>query len=349
MRLTNLEVNFEINNPPISIAEIGVNHNGSIEQAYALIRSATKSGANIIKFQAFIAEEEISKFASKAEYQINTTGAEGSQLEMAKKLELSQPDLKLVRDYCRDLNVPFLCSAFEEKSLRFLVNDLRLKAVKIASSEVSNHPFLGEVGKAGISCILSTGASTLNEVGEAINVLRTSGCPEIILMHCLSNYPAAISEVNLKAISKMQETFGLPVGYSDHTEGVIAAMLAVSMGAVCVEKHFTLDKGMDGPDHRASAEPDEFRQMVENMKIAYYALGDGVKRVMDSEKANRELIRKSIVIRRDVLKGHQITEQDIACKRPRGGIEPRDTNAVIGRFLKRDMFADEQLKWSDLV
>ncbi len=316
--------------------------------ARRLINEAQKRGADIAKFQAFVAEEEISKFADKAEYQKETTGAEGGQLEMAKALELTHAQLTEIRNYCFKISMPFLCSAFDSISLRFLIGDLKVKAIKIASSEVTNHPFLAEIARTGAGCILSTGASHLEEVSAALKVLKEAGAKEIVLMHCVSNYPADMAQINLRAIQTMKQAFNVPVGYSDHTVGVEAAIAAAALGACCVEKHFTLDRKMPGPDHLASIEPYELEMMVKGMRAAYVALGDGNKRPVPCEEANRLLIRKSIVVRKDLPVGYLLKEEDLAYKRPLGGIEPPFWNQVIGKTLKVPLVADQAVKWEHL-
>lgn len=334
---------------PIAIAEVGVNHNMDMSIARRLIDEAQTRGADVVKFQAFVAEEEISRFAEKAEYQKATTGAKGGQLEMAKALELSSEQLRVIRDYCSSVSMPFLCSVFDMPSLRFLVSDLRVKTIKIASSEVTNHPFLAEIAKTGVSCILSTGASELSEVGEAVKVMRSVGVRELVLFHCVSNYPADIQQINLRAMETLRSAFDLPVGYSDHTVGIEAPIAAAALGAVAVEKHFTLDRRMEGPDHLASVEPFELEAMVRGMRAAYSALGDGQKRVAPCEEANRLLIRKSIVVRRDLPEGHVLAEDDLTAKRPLGGIEPPEFSQVVGRRLARALLADEPVRWGDLA
>lgn len=332
----------------MAIAEAGVNHNCDMGLAKRLVDEAMKRGAHIVKFQAFVAEEEISKFADKAQYQKDTTGNSGGQLEMAKALELTHSQLTEIRNYCFSIGMPFLCSAFDSISLKFLANELKVKSIKIASSEVTNHPFLAEVAQTGAGCILSTGASNLDEVAEAMKVLKSAGAKDIVLMHCVSNYPADMNQINLRAIQTMKQLFKVPVGYSDHTIGFEAPIIACALGAVTVEKHFTLDRNMAGPDHRASVEPHELEAMVKGMSAAFYAQGDGIKRAVPCEEANRLLIRKSIVVRRDLPIGHILSENDLGYKRPLSGIEPFDWKKVVGKSLSKDMKEDQALKWDDL-
>jgi N-acetylneuraminate synthase len=337
---------FRPEDEPVAIAEAGVNHNCDMGIAKKMIRAAQKAGAHIIKFQAFVSEEEISKFAEKADYQKETTGASGGQLEMAKALELDHAQLRSLRSYCHELNQPFLCTAFESISLDFLVNDLGVKALKIASSEVTNHPFLAEIARSKVGIILSTGASTLDEASDALRVLQQAGGKEIVMLHCVSQYPANMAEINLRAMHTMRQALGVPIGYSDHTAGFEAPIIAAALGAVTVEKHFTLDRNMPGPDHKASIEPDELAIMVRGMKAAHMALGDGVKQPVSCEKDNRPLIRKSIVVRRDLAKGHVICEADLAYKRPANGLAPFEAEKVIGKTLNAAMEEDEPLQWS---
>jgi sialic acid synthase SpsE len=268
---------------------------------------------------------------------------------MAKALELSHDQLRAIRDFCFREGMPFLCTAFESLSLRFLVKDLGVKAVKVASSEVTHHPFLAEIAKSGVGVILSTGASHLSEVASAVSVLKEAGAADIVLMHCVSEYPAEISQINLAAMETMRRAFGLPVGYSDHTMGVEAPLAAAALGAACVEKHFTLDRGMPGPDHRASIDPDGLAAMVRGMRAAFEARGDGVKAPVPCEAANRPLIRKSIVARAPLPAGHVLREADLAFKRPVNGIEPFDLPRVLGRRLIRKLSPDEPLTWDNLA
>lgn len=289
-------INIDFANPGHcqSIIEIGVNHNGDLDLARQMVREIKKRGGDIVKFQAFIAEEEISIHADKASYQKDTTGDDGTgQLEMAKALELSHGQLTTMRDFCAEMEMPFLCTAFESKSLEFLLRDLQVKSIKIASSEVTHHPFLAEIARSGVGMILSTGASTLEETAAAIRVIeQAKPDPELVVLHCVSEYPAPLAEVNLQAMDTMARAFGYPVGYSDHTVGTIAPITAAALGACAVEKHFTMDRNMPGPDHRASIEPDELSEMVDGMRGAEACLGSGIKVPVPSEIPQIPLIRK---------------------------------------------------------
>jgi len=348
MKFDSTSFDFVEGEGAIVIAEIGVNHNGDMALAKKLIDEAKSCGADIVKFQAFVAEEEISKYADKADYQKETTGKSGGQLEMAKALELSHEQLTEVRDYCRLVNVPFLCTAFDYTSLDFLVRQLGVQTIKIASSEVTNHPFLKAIAATGVGMILSTGASELEEVRAAIKAIRSEGSNELVLLHCVSNYPAEMDQLNLRCINTLQKEFDIPVGYSDHSMGIEAPIIASALGAAVVEKHFTLDRNMAGPDHRASVEPNELRALVLGMKAAHGTLGDGRKRVVPCEEKNRLLIRKSLVATTDLPAGHQLRACDLASKRPLGGIEPFDQDLVIGRYLQVAVSEDRPISWECL-
>lgn len=346
MDFESVNIDFSCLAEPIVIAEIGVNHNCDINLAKKLVDTAIECGADVVKFQAFIAEEEISMHAPKAAYQIETTGEGESQLEMAKKLELTQDQLREIKKYCWDHQVPFLCSAFEDLSFDFLLNDLKVKCVKVASSEVTNTPFLRRIARSGIGIILSTGASDLDEVARAVQVIQSEGCKELVLLHCVSNYPAESAQLNLKAIETMRKRFDLPVGYSDHSEGWMAPAIATCFGAVAIEKHFTLDRSMEGPDHRASIEPDEMKLLVEGVSTAYKMMGSGVKACAPCEIENKPLIRKSIVAARALTRDHRVELSDLKFKRPVNGIEPFDLNKVLGKYVCIDMDADQPFQVS---
>ncbi len=349
MNFCSREFSFADGHETVVIAEVGVNHNGSAQTALRMIDVAAATGAHIVKFQAFRSEKEISKHAAKAPYQVETTSGDGNQLEMCKALELSGPVLAQMKGYCASIGMPFLCAAFDFESVDLLVHELEVPSLKIASSEVTNLPFLKYIGEKRKGVVLSTGASTLAEVGEAVEALRQAGCPELILLHCVSSYPAPHEQVNLRAMGTLRREFGLPVGFSDHTTGFDVAVAAAALGAAAVEKHFTLDRNMPGPDHRASVEPDELAALVRGVKVAHLALGSEVKRPSECELANLDLIRKSLVAGANLGKGTRLTRQMIEIKRPRGGIEPRDLDRVVGRVLARDVEEDAPLTWEDLA
>ena len=335
--------------PPVLIAEAGVNHNGRLDLAMRLVDAAVAANAQIVKFQAFKTEKEISRFAALAPYQKEASPDAQSQFDLCKALELGFSDIRTLKDHCDRSGIGFLCSVFDFDSIDFIADDLKAKTVKVASGEVTNLPLLEYVARKNLAVILSTGASMLEEVGTAVETLKKAGCPELVLLHCVSNYPAPAKELNLRAIATLKQTFGVPVGFSDHSMGNAASIAAVALGAVTIEKHFTLDRTMEGPDHRASAEPGELRQLVEDMQLAHAALGDGVKLPMPSEAANRPLIRRSLVANGALAKGTQLTRGMIEIKRPADGIEPGRLAGVIGRRLVRNLRDDEPIRWEDLA
>jgi len=340
---------FAEDDPPVVIAEAGVNHNGDVRLAKRLIDVAADAGAQIVKFQAFRTEKEISRFAELAPYQKETSPDAKSQYDLCKALELEFDEFRQLKLYSDARGIGFLCSVFDFDSIDFIAGDLKASAVKIGSGEVTNAPLLDYVGRKKLAVILSTGASTLAEVGEAVATLQTSGCPQLALLHCVSNYPAPANELNLRAMPTLKREFGLPVGFSDHSMGNAAAIAAVAMGAVAIEKHFTLDRAMDGPDHKASAEPSELKQMVDDLILVHAARGDGIKRPMTSESANRPLIRRSLVAAGNLAKGAVLTRPMVEIKRPADGIDPRQLHDAIGRKLNRDLREDEPIRWSDLA
>ena len=349
MNLEYKDFDFVLADRTIIIAEIGVNHNGDIGIAKKMIDTAIKAGVDVIKFQAFRSEKEISRFAAKAAYQQKTASDQESQLEMCKSLELSSSDLREAKNYCALLGISYLCAAFDFDSLDFMIDDLKVHTVKIASSEVTNIPFLKYVGEKKKGVILSTGASTLSEVGLAIETLQRSGCPEIMLFHCVSSYPAPHSQANLRSMLTLKHAFGLPVGFSDHTIGPACAISAAALGACAIEKHFTLDRNMPGPDHQASIEPDELKTMVEGIRIANLSLGSSEKKPAPCELENLPLIRKSLVSARHLKKGIRLTRDMIEIKRPRGGIEPVDIDKIIGLTITRDVPEDMFFTWEDFI
>jgi N,N'-diacetyllegionaminate synthase len=342
------EFSFSDDKPTRVIAEIGVNHNGSLTVAKKMVDAAIAAGADIIKFQAFIAEKEISRYAAKTPYQKETTTDAGNQLEMCKALEMKPEDLRQMYAYCAERHAPFLCAAFDFDSVDFLVDDLKVGTIKIPSSEVTNLPFLEYIGSKRKGVILSTGASTLAEVGLAIEALQTAGCPELILFHCVSSYPAPFEQVNLRAMQTLKSAYRLPVGFSDHTIGSQAGIVAAALGACAIEKHFTLDKTMEGPDHRASIEPHELAELVNGVRIARTVLGDGIKRPLACELENLPLIRKSLVASRMLPSGTRLTADMIEIKRPEGGIVPGDLRKIIGMTLTEELQVDQPITWASL-
>jgi len=326
------------------IAEAGVNHNGSIELAKCLVDSAAEAGADTVKFQTFRAEKMTSKFAPKAAYQEETTSGSESQLDMLKKLELDSNAHVEIIEYCRKKSIMFLSAPFDIESVD-LLDKLGLEMFKIPSGGVTDLPYLERIGSLGKKVIMSTGMADLKEIEEALDVLTRSGTSkeDITILHCNTEYPTPVEDTNLAAMLTMKKVFKANVGYSDHTTGTEVPIAAVALGASMIEKHFTLDKGMEGPDHRMSLEPHEFKSMVEAIRNIEKALGDGRKKPSKSEAGNRRIVRKSIVAGRDIKKGEIFTEENITAKRPGSGISPMRWHDVIGKVAKRDFRKDEVL------
>ena len=325
------------------IAEAGVNHNGSLELAYELVDKAKEAGADIVKFQTGIPEKLISRFAEKAQYQKETTGDDESQLDMIRKLMLGFDEFVLLKEYCEKKDIRFLSTPFDLSSIEFL-DGLGVSFWKIPSGEITNLPYLIKVAKTGKDVILSTGMSTLHEVEDAIDLLNDNGAGNITLLHCTTEYPAPYTDVNLMAMKTMRDRFGLDVGYSDHTVGIEIPIAAVAMGATVIEKHFTLDRNMEGPDHRASMEPDELALMIRSIRNVEMAMGSGKKAPSESEKKNIAIARKSIIAARDIMKGEMLTEDNLTTKRPGNGISPMRWSEVIGTFAVRDFTEDEMIE-----
>lgn len=327
------------------IAEAGVNHNGSIKIAKELILAASEAGADFIKFQTFVTEKLVSTSAKQADYQIKNLGYELSQFEMLKKLEMSHADhLELVK-FCIKNNIAFFSTAFDHDSIDLLVN-LDLPMWKIPSGEITNLPYLRRIGSLKKPIILSTGMSTLGEIEEAINVLEKSGTKreKITVLHCTTEYPAPIDEVNLNAMVTIGNAFKVKFGYSDHTDGIEIPLAAVAMGATIIEKHFTLDKKMIGPDHKASLTPFELKQMIESIRKIERSFGTGIKIPTAGEIKNRIAARKSIVASRPIKLGEQLSIDNITVKRPGDGLSPMLWEHVIGTKAKRNYGTDEQIE-----
>lgn len=325
------------------IAEAGVNHNGSMELAYKMILAAKEAGADIIKFQTFKAENVMSKFAEKAEYQKESTGNKETQLEMVKKLELSFEEFIALKKYCDKVGVCFMSTPFDHDSIDFLAS-LEMDTWKIPSGEITNLPYLIKIAKLQKKVILSTGMSTMEEVREAVQILTKYGTKDITLLHCTTEYPTPFLDVNLLAMKTLEREFKLKVGYSDHTKGVEVPVAAVALGATVIEKHFTLDKNMEGPDHQASLEPHELKKMVASIRNVELALGDGIKKPAESEIKNIVIARKSLIAKRDILEGEVFTDENITVKRPGSGISPMKWFDVIGMTAKKDFKEDELLE-----
>lgn len=328
------------------IAEAGVNHNGSLENAIKMIDAAKLAGVDCIKFQTYISSNIVSKYAKKAAYQIeNTSTDEGdnNQYHMLKKLELTFDDFVVLRDYCNQVGIEFLSTAFDLESVDFL-SSLGMLRWKIPSGEITNLPYLMKVGKLKQQVILSTGMSTVDEVADAVEVLRRSGTTDIILLHCTTEYPTPFDVVNLSAMKTLSETFNLPIGYSDHTVGITVPIAAAALGAVVIEKHFTLDQTMEGPDHKASLEPSVLTEMVKAIREVESAIGDGEKKPTASEIENMAVARKSIIAKTAIREGDILTEENLTVKRPGNGISPMKWFEVIGTIAIRDFTEDELIE-----
>lgn len=327
------------------IAEAGVNHNGDIKLAIELVRSAAEAGADLIKFQSFQTARSIARHAPKADYQKQTTGVSESQYEMVKRLELSPEDHEVLLAECLRCGIGFFSTAFDRESHDMLIR-LGIDRVKVPSGELTNLPLLRHLTREGLPVILSTGMATLGEIDTALDIIESNGTPrdKVTILHCTTEYPAPMSEVNLRAMVSLSAAFGTAVGYSDHTEGIEIPIAAVALGATLIEKHFTLDRSMPGPDHRASIEPTQLRTMVSAIRNIEAALGDGLKRPTESERRNKLIARKSIVASRAIKAGELFDETNLDTKRPGTGISPLRWDEVIGRRAKRDFHDDELIE-----
>jgi N,N'-diacetyllegionaminate synthase len=327
------------------IAEAGVNHNGSLELAKKLVDVAVEAGADAVKFQTFVAEKGVSKFAPKAEYQKKATSNEESQLEMSKKLELNKRAHEELMEYCKKRNIQFLSTPFDLVSID-LLDELGLDILKIPSGEIINLPYLRKIGSLKKKLIVSTGMAELSEIKETLSVLVGSGTKrdDITVLHCNTEYPTPFSDANILAMVSLRNDLDIKSGYSDHTPGIEASVAAAALGATIIEKHFTLDKNMPGPDHKASVEPHELKAMVAAIRNVELALGDGVKRVTSSESKNKDIARKSIVASTDIKEGEVFSDDNLDVKRPGSGISPMDWDSVIGKQACRDFKADELIE-----
>lgn len=328
------------------IAEAGVNHNGNLELAKKLIDVAKDSGADAVKFQTGKAQRVVSKFAKKAQYQIqNTKDDSQNQLQMIQKLTLEDQAWPILLDYCRQKEIMFLSTPFDFESID-LLNSLGLEIFKIPSGEIDNLPYLRKIGAFNKKIILSTGMANLGEIETALQILTSSGTQreKITILHCNTEYPTPFCDVNLKAMQTLHDAFKLPVGYSDHTLGIHIPIAAVAMGACVIEKHFTLNRNMEGPDHKASLEPQELKEMVQRIREINEAMGDGIKQESLSEQKNKSVARKSIVANRAIKKGEILSEENLYVKRPAGGLSPMKWDEVIGSIAKRDYEEDEMIE-----
>jgi N,N'-diacetyllegionaminate synthase len=322
------------------IAEAGVNHNGDIALARQLVDEAKEAGVNAVKFQTFVAEQLITKTAPKAAYQKITTENQESQYEMIKYLELSFDEFTALKEYCDHSGIMFLSTPFDMESIEYL-ESIEIPLYKIPSGEITNLPYLIKIAETRKPVIMSTGMSTLEEIGDAVSVLKQHGTKELVLLHCNTEYPTPFEDVNLNAMITMKEAFQTQVGYSDHTLGIEASIAAVALGAKVIEKHFTLDKNMNGPDHKASLCPDELKLLVQSIRNIEAALGDGEKKPSKSELKNRDIARKSIVAKVPIRAGEAFSAENITVKRPGSGISPMKWYDVLGRTAIRNFRADE--------
>lgn len=327
------------------IAEAGVNHNGDLRLAKQLIDAAADAGADLVKFQTFNANRQVTRSAKKADYQTQTTDGNESQHEMLRRLELTEAMHLDLISHCAKRSIGFLSTAFDIESVDLLVS-LGHDKFKIPSGEITNLPYLRHIGRLGKAVILSTGMATLGEIDEAIDALEHAGTPRssITVLHCTTEYPAPMNEVNLRAMQSIHAAFGLSVGYSDHTPGIEVAIAAVALGATVIEKHFTVDRNLPGPDHMASLEPEELKAMVAAIRNIEIALGDGIKRLTPSETRNKPIARKSLVATRPIRAGEIFNPQNTTAKRPGTGISPMRWDEIMGRSASRDFAQDELIE-----
>lgn len=328
------------------IAEAGPNHNGDLNMAYELVEKAKEAGVDAIKFQTSKPEKHISKYSKMAKYQIHNTGKETSMIEMSRKFALPFDSYNLIKKYCDDIGIMFLSTPFHIEATEYL-NDI-VSIYKIPSGEIINYPYLRHMAEKNKPIILSTGMSTLSEVEKAIEVIKSVNKNiDLSLLHCTTNYPCPYEEVNLQAMITLKEAFKLPVGYSDHTLGIEVPIAAVAMGARIIEKHFTLDRTLPGPDHKASLEPNELKQMVESIRNIEKSIGDGLKKPNRSELEVMKVARKSLVVNKNIEVGQVLTFEDVEVKRPADGLKPEFLEVIIGKRLVRSKEEDQPLQWED--
>jgi N-acetylneuraminate synthase len=352
------------------IAEAGVNHNGNEEVAFELIDKAKQAGADIVKFQTFKSKKLVTNSAEKASYQIKNTQTDGNQLSMLSQLELPKSAFIRLSNYCKKHNIEFLSTAFDSESLEFLVNNLNLKRLKVPSGELTNLPFILEHARTKLDIIISTGMANLSDIEQALAVIafgliadkdeipsvekfyhayssdegQETLKKKVTILHCTTEYPAPLNEINLNAIGSLQHAFRLRTGYSDHSEGITVAIAAAAKGACVIEKHFTLDRNMEGPDHKASLEPAELKNMIDAIRGVELALGDGIKRAFPSEIKNRKAARKSLVAAKKIKKGQIINKEDLAIKRPGEGRSPMEYYSILGSVALNDYEEDEIIR-----
>jgi len=334
--------------PAYVIAEVGVNHNGDINMALNLIKEAAKSGADCVKFQTFKAGRVVTKDAPKAQYQLKTTSVDESQEDMLKKLEMSMESYKEIIACCKKHNVLFISTPYNIEDVDFLEN-IGVSAYKLASIHVVEPWFIRYVAKTGKPIILSTGMATLDEVDEAVKVIKEVGNDDLVLLQCTTDYPSKLENTNLRAMQTMADTFGVIVGYSDHTTNNIASIVSIGMGAKVIEKHFTLDKSLPGPDQSTSATPEEFSRLVNDIRSAELVLGSLVKQPCSVEKANMVGMRRSIIAKCNIKHGSVITEGMLTFKRPAKGMSPSEFDSIVGLVAKKDIFIDDFIQLTDFI
>jgi N,N'-diacetyllegionaminate synthase len=336
---------IEETSPAYIIAEVGVNHNGDVNLAKDLIDVAVECGADAVKFQTFKAEKLVSKQAKQAEYQINNLKKQSSQYEMLKELELNFEDFKMLKDYCEGKGIEFISTPFDVESAQFL-KEIGVHAIKIGSGDLNNIPFLQSIDELGIPVILSTGMANMAEVEEAVAALSQS---QVSILHCTSNYPAPYEDVNLKAMETLKKSFNKVIGYSDHTLGNEVSISAVTMGAKIIERHFTLNQELPGPDHKASLEPEDLKDLIKSVRHVEAALGSGIKKCMPSEEPTKKVARKSLIALKAIEPGDTFTEENLGIKRPGDGIEPKYLPLLLGRKAKSAIKEDKTITWDEIL
>lgn len=334
------------NQPTFFIAEAGVNHNGSLDLALKLVDHAASCGADCVKFQTFQAENLVTLDAPKADYQLKVTDRNESQFEMLKKLELSKDDYVKIINRCKNKNIIFLSTPYNDEDIDFLV-DLNVSALKIASGQIVETPFLKKAISANLPLIVSSGMATLEDVKEAVNIFRSQSSEDFAILQCNTNYPTSIHEANIKAMVTMRNELNCLTGYSDHTEGSIAIMAAVANGASIIEKHFTLDRELPGPDHTSSINPQELKILIQQIRTIETVLGSPIKKPTESELLNIPGMRRSLVAKVDIEKDQEIKKEHISFKRPATGIAPKDLDKVLGKKINKNIKRDELLTWNE--
>mgnify|MGYP001223650553 CR=1 FL=1 len=329
------------------IAEIGVNHNGSLELAKEMIDLAIEAGADAAKFQTFTAEGLVTPGTPKVKYQASTTDDAESHYKMLEKLELSREYHRILKKYCDEKKIDFISTPYDEDSVDFL-EDLNVELYKIASADIVDHLLLEKVARTNKPVILSVGMATLQEIDQAIDIFKNNDNQDIILLHCVSNYPCSLESLNLNVLQTLKSRYNLPIGYSDHSQGHDAAMLSVAFGAKVIEKHFTSDKSLDGPDHKASSDPNEFRQLVEAIRRGEKILGSEEKICQDEEFQMSQVSRKSVTLKNNLSRGDVISRNDIVMKRPGLKIQAKDIHKILGKKVYRDLKSNYQIEWNDI-